>query len=528
MPSSQQARRTRKKTADQEQIPPCRVLRSSTKSLESDKTNSNSSRFQSGCHLRSVRQPPSMPGIPVTKQQSGQVLQVLVDALNISVNSGNLRNTSSGNGESADEHQSMQSMDLPHPCMGSTHMSQNVLRAMKGTGILQLLAEDKNDNFLMKLQKILVDGVHRNRRNALDLAGKVPFSLKMKQIGQNQNTLWVDSAQAGGLYDTADALIPALLAFLEIKGAKLKSGSKGQFQIKKIRIEGTSWSFLVIVCRTQEPDNWTDPAEYDRCGFWMGVVSRKDYEEALLKAGISTRKTMNVTVTPGNGAANGGKKSRSWLGDYIKWTRFEDLSSNWWTQTFGSSWALLADLSTVLFWKQIIKAGKVMIIFNLGDGKKDCKLEGKISGFLFSWSGFFLEIDQMWYKLIWESRILAFLPLLIKLACVCDLTLLILMQVRVSSMVLWAIYHSQLFWGANQLHPTITYLSAIVFSDVVFSVKRQGGSHTWPGGREPSPHWTHMETLSQACDLECRLHYVQGTKWLWMHDLKNLTRLIWI
>ncbi len=97
---------------------------------------------------------------------------------------------------------------------------------MRGAGILQLLADDTSGSYHAKLYKILSKGVRRCERNALDLAGKVPFSLLMKRIGVDRHKLWVDSAQAGGLYDTADAFLPREMAYVEIKGAKLKSGTK--------------------------------------------------------------------------------------------------------------------------------------------------------------------------------------------------------------------------------------------------------------------------------------------------------------
>ena len=148
-----------------------------------------------------------------------------------------------------------------------------------------------------------------------------------------------NGSQAGGLYSRSDGFFAQTKAFLEIKGAKLKKGTLNQFQIKKIRVHGTEWSTLVLVCRSREPLDWTNPAEYDRCGFWFGVVSRKDYEEALRLSPFKDRKEVSVTVTPGNGRASGGKSSRSWLGDKILWTRSEDIANqpDWLAKTFGSN-----------------------------------------------------------------------------------------------------------------------------------------------------------------------------------------------
>ena len=55
----------------------------------------------------------------------------------------------------------------------------------------------------------------------------------------------------------------------------------------------------------------------------------------LLAKGLIDKTFINVTVTPGTGAASNGGYCRSWLGDYIKWTKFEDIKNKtWWKETF--------------------------------------------------------------------------------------------------------------------------------------------------------------------------------------------------
>ena len=157
----------------------------------------------------------------------------------------------------------------------------------------------------------------------------------MLSIGVNHKELYVDSALSGGLYSSGDAFIPCRRTFLEIKSAKVKSGTENQFQIKKIRHRNTNWRYLIFVCRTKRLNDWLDPAEYNGCGFWIGVVDRETYMARLIANGLTNKTAIDVTVTPGTGAASNGSYCRSWLGDYIKWTKFEDIKDkNWWKETF--------------------------------------------------------------------------------------------------------------------------------------------------------------------------------------------------
>jgi hypothetical protein len=167
-------------------------------------------------------------------------------------------------------------------------------------------------------------------------AGKVPFSQLMKRIGFDHNKLWVDSAQAGGLYGTADAFMPEKKFFIEIKGARMKAGTKSQFLMKNVRHLGADWDVLVFVCRSKEPTDWLDPREYDRCGFWIGVVTRTDYMAALRAHGQEQRESISFTVTPGLGAACGGKRSKGWIGDKIHWIKSSDLTASWFDSVISS------------------------------------------------------------------------------------------------------------------------------------------------------------------------------------------------
>jgi hypothetical protein len=142
----------------------------------------------------------------------------------------------------------------------------------------------------------------------------------------------VDYAQSGGLYGTADGLIIGdNPGFIEIKGAskKKRSAAKGakaldQYEINGIRSEGASWRHLLLVCRPDVPSDWTSAAEYKRCGFVLGYVSRRGYAQALRAAGLSETEDQRVAVTPWS------RNERNWLGRHIAWVRFEDLDLAWW------------------------------------------------------------------------------------------------------------------------------------------------------------------------------------------------------
>jgi hypothetical protein len=234
------------------------------------------------------------------------------------------------------------------------HLSINELTAIKRAGIHHLLANDRTGSYKSKLQRILAKGGRKQHRNALDLAGKVRFSLVMQQIGVASQQLWVDSAQAGGLCDTADALLPRKVADVEVKGARLKAGTRNQYLVKDIGHLGADWNFLVFVCRSSQPVDWLKPAEYDRCGFWLGVIRRENYMAELKGAELENKQELSVTVcfctdfchrnlsvteisvtvTPGSGIASRGKLSKSWIGNYISWTRSTDLTPAWFDSVF--------------------------------------------------------------------------------------------------------------------------------------------------------------------------------------------------
>ena len=205
------------------------------------------------------------------------------------------------------------------------HLTKRMLCGMSGSNILSLW--QGSAHFREQVKITLQKGVSCQRRNALDLAGKVPLSLKLLSIGVTNEELLIDFAQAGGLFGTDDGFIYRLKQFLEIKGAKRKRNTKNQFHIKKISVVGTGWMHLFLICRGKEPTEWTDVREYDECDFWLGYVTRDSYMTALQESGRLDVPLVDVTVTPGRS-----EKSRSWLGKHIKWVKFSDLTLAWWKQ----------------------------------------------------------------------------------------------------------------------------------------------------------------------------------------------------
>jgi len=259
-----------------------------------------------------------------------------VDASLGSQGTGREQNSQDSEEKEGNSQDSLRSLDVPDPAGSFVHLSAQEIRAMQGANLLQLITKDRGNTFLKKLETTLKDGVPRNLRDALDLAGKIPLTIKMLSQNVSSSDLLIDFSQAGGVFAKSDGFYRPTKAFLEIKGAKVKSGTKNQFQMKKIRHQGTQWTHLIFVCRTQQPRCWTDSDDLDRCGLWFGVVSRQKYTAALLKApnGLYNRKEVTVTVTPGNGLASGGKPAKSWLGDSIKWTRSQDMTAQWLSDVF--------------------------------------------------------------------------------------------------------------------------------------------------------------------------------------------------
>ena len=134
-------------------------------------------------------------------------------------------------------------------CRSFARKTGGMARAASNNNLLYQWMAPGCGVFRSEVQRSLQRGVSQNKRNSLDLAGKLPLTLKMMSLGLRPQDLWIDFSQAGGMYGTDDGMIPSLREMLEVKGAKLKSGTTCHFQIKKISVDGTGWKHLFLVCR---------------------------------------------------------------------------------------------------------------------------------------------------------------------------------------------------------------------------------------------------------------------------------------
>ena len=124
--------------------------------------------------------------------------------------------TSSLSGQETSE--TVQSLDVSVQGMNRQHFTKNEIFAMQTTSILDLLYEDSKGEF----RKDSTDAFAHKLFpcHALDLAGKVPFSLLMLSIGVNHKELYVDSVLSGGLYSQQMPSSPAAEHFLRSRAQR--------------------------------------------------------------------------------------------------------------------------------------------------------------------------------------------------------------------------------------------------------------------------------------------------------------------
>ena len=233
---------------------------------------------------------------------------------------------------------SLQSMDVDLPQdrnktrrEAKQHLTRHIIQAMLAMNMLMLC---RCQHYRTDMGIKIATGVPNKGRDAYDAAGKFVLSLKLLSLGVKDSQFIIDAAQAGGACGTADAFIPGSGEYVEIKGARAKSrgsrvqgpNARPQFQICRIR--NSWWGKLSLVCRERDPNDWTNVAEYDQCGFWLGLIKRSRYEEVRKAAGKGVAREVQVAVSP---VTDGMRVQRhgSWLSQHVTWIRFQDLTLKW-------------------------------------------------------------------------------------------------------------------------------------------------------------------------------------------------------
>ena len=243
-------------------------------------------------------------------------------------------------------------------------IGSGVAAAIAGSNLL-VLAQD--DGYLASLNAQLRAGVASNRRDALDLAGKLPLAIKALAVGISPAELNIDPSQAGGLLGKFDAKITRVGALppagipapsgchqhadpnrggIEIKGARSYRGRK-TFQFSRLR-PSTPFEHLLFVARERDPADWTDVRELDTC-FWLGHVARVDFDAALA---VRTRKQRHglgsaapvcdaepcdaelcdaeLCDAEQRASVTVGSRRQGWLGACVQWVQFRRLNRAWW------------------------------------------------------------------------------------------------------------------------------------------------------------------------------------------------------
>ena len=228
-----------------------------------------------------------------------------------------------------------------NPASGTEHVTRVVIAAMMATNALRLA---ESAHWLSCKGAELAVGVNQRKRDAFDGVSKLAVSQKLASLGITAKQIVIDMAQAGGMCGNADGFNMESKEFFEVKGSCAKTRSdrvagrkaQQQFTVQGLRFEGAVWSKLIIVGRGRAPTDWTSAADYDACGFWLGVASRGSCEQALTAAGKSLGDLHNVAVTPWS-RDMGPVRHRSWLGPCVEWIRFKDLTRGWLKQHLGLS-----------------------------------------------------------------------------------------------------------------------------------------------------------------------------------------------
>jgi hypothetical protein len=206
-----------------------------------------------------------------------------------------------------------------HPASST---SAGLSRALAAGNLLCLL---QCRAFCAQVNAQLCAGVRRNKRDALDLAGKLPLAIKASAMGIAPRELNIDPAQAGGLLGKFDAAVcgapGAAQEGVEIKGARSYRGRRS-FNFSRLR-PSTPFEHLLFVAREADPQDWTDVRQLDRL-FWLGYVPRAALDRAVAaKPGAAGTAELRASMTIGS-------RRRSWLGGFVTWVPFHQLDRAWW------------------------------------------------------------------------------------------------------------------------------------------------------------------------------------------------------
>ena len=241
----------------------------------------------------------------------------------------------------------MQARPVHKPVHLPPPIGSGIAAAIAGSNLLVLV---QDGGYLASLNAQLRAGVSSNRRDALDLAGKLPLAIKALAVGISPAELNIDPSQAGGLLGKFDAKITRVGALppgipaapclqhadpnsggIEIKGARCYRGRK-TFQFSRLR-PSTPFEHLLFVARERDPADWTDVRELDRC-FWLGHVARVDFNAALAAWTRKPRRGLASAAracdTEHCASVTVGSRRHGWLGACVQWVRFGMLDRAWW------------------------------------------------------------------------------------------------------------------------------------------------------------------------------------------------------
>lgn len=241
----------------------------------------------------------------------------------------------------------MQARAVHKPVHLPPPIGSGIAAAIAGSNLLVLV---QDGGYLASLNAQLRAGVSSNRRDALDLAGKLPLAIKALAVGISPAELNIDPSQAGGLLGKFDAKITRVGALppgipaapclqhadpnrggIEIKGARCYRGRK-TFQFSRLR-PSTPFEHLLFVARERDPADWTDVRELDRC-FWLGHVARVDFDAALAAWTRKPRRGLASAAracdTEHCASVTVGSRRHGWLGACVQWVRFGMLDRAWW------------------------------------------------------------------------------------------------------------------------------------------------------------------------------------------------------